>query len=646
MYKSKHKYIPFIFTAVLLLALLFTIEFISKHNETGKMQIQKQMVSELNEVNTFPDRQDIHAEEISPFIGREPRKAVFDPFLYIDQVFQQWSDESISRDLAIERLMPFTHDSDLEVAQKANIIRRNIIVEDRSLQEFKLAENYLKKNSYVEAMNILTGISQDFSLHELVDTKYETAKNGFLKSIDAPETVEDYKNTIKLLDTTNKKLHDADIETYKNTLNKELTDYLPIYNVLTKSTNAYDQHKYKLAFDTLTAGLSMYPSNEEIKNALSSMQYVYIIDVTSNIVDLMENKEYATAESSLNDARDIYSCSQFDDLMHEVKMKSDFLYATKYNAEEASKYVLKSGKKMLLRDFDEEDQHTILSLGAEVTASILNVDAPLDIIDLSHDLMHWGEGDYFAARLVLDAVGIIPVIGAIKYLKHADDIHDAAKIINNVDVVSDGVKAIKNSSDVLDTTDDIIDTVDLIHDINKNAEIVTDITKTTDKIEDASDAVKDISKVKDASDDIAKHYDYLETRNYSLLDKTHPVTNVRFVMDKIDLSDGKHIEGVFPVFDSFQDVNLPKEYWKKSFDDQKDFLSDYMQKMAKDPDGKKELLKHFSADEVQDFMDGVIPEGYIWHHNQQEGLMQLVDATVHSQTGHTGGMSIWGVGYN
>ena len=441
-------------------------------------------------------------------------------------------------------------------------------------------------------------------------------------------------------------MHDVDIEVYKNTINKELTDYLPIYNILTKSTNAYDLHNYKLAFDTLTSGSSMYPSNKEIKNALSSMQYVYIMDVTYKVIDLMENKEYATAESTLNDARDIYSCREFDELMHEVKMKSDFLYATKYNAEEASKYVLKSGKKMVLGDFDEENQQTILSLGGNVAASVANVDLPLDIRDLAYDMSHWGEGDYFAARLVLDAVGIIPVIGAIKYLKHADDIHDAAKLINNVDVVSDGVKAIKNSSDVLDTTDDIIDTVDLIHDINKNAEIVTDIAKTTDKIEDASDAVKDISNIQDVSNDIAKQYEFITTKNYSLLNKTHPETNIRFVIDKIDLSDGKHIEGVFPVFDSFQDVDLPKEYWKKSFDDQKDYLSDYMQKMAKDPDGKNELLKHFSADEVEDFTDGVIPEGYIWHHNQQEGLMQLVDATVHSKTGHTGGMSIWGVGYN
>ncbi len=36
------------------------------------------------------------------------------------------------------------------------------------------------------------------------------------------------------------------------------------------------------------------------------------------------------------------------------------------------------------------------------------------------------------------------------------------------------------------------------------------------------------------------------------------------------------------------------------------------------------------------------PEGYTWHHNQEPGVMQLVDRGVHAATGHTGGFSIWG----
>lgn len=41
---------------------------------------------------------------------------------------------------------------------------------------------------------------------------------------------------------------------------------------------------------------------------------------------------------------------------------------------------------------------------------------------------------------------------------------------------------------------------------------------------------------------------------------------------------------------------------------------------------------------------GETPDGYVWHHNEQPGEMQLVDENVHSRTGHTGGYSIWGQG--
>lgn len=35
------------------------------------------------------------------------------------------------------------------------------------------------------------------------------------------------------------------------------------------------------------------------------------------------------------------------------------------------------------------------------------------------------------------------------------------------------------------------------------------------------------------------------------------------------------------------------------------------------------------------------PKGYTWHHHQDFGRMQLVESKVHSQTGHTGGFSLW-----
>jgi hypothetical protein len=35
------------------------------------------------------------------------------------------------------------------------------------------------------------------------------------------------------------------------------------------------------------------------------------------------------------------------------------------------------------------------------------------------------------------------------------------------------------------------------------------------------------------------------------------------------------------------------------------------------------------------------PKGYVWHHHETKGRMQLVKESVHLQTGHTGGFSLW-----
>lgn len=35
------------------------------------------------------------------------------------------------------------------------------------------------------------------------------------------------------------------------------------------------------------------------------------------------------------------------------------------------------------------------------------------------------------------------------------------------------------------------------------------------------------------------------------------------------------------------------------------------------------------------------PEGYVWHHHEQKGRMQLVEKWHHNKTGHTGGYAIY-----
>lgn len=52
--------------------------------------------------------------------------------------------------------------------------------------------------------------------------------------------------------------------------------------------------------------------------------------------------------------------------------------------------------------------------------------------------------------------------------------------------------------------------------------------------------------------------------------------------------------------------------------------------------------KIFNNEQVIAIMqkDKTIP-GYIWHHHQETGRMQLIREEIHEATGHKGGMSIW-----
>ena len=194
----------------------------------------------------------------------------------------------------------------------------------------------------------------------------------------------------------------------------------------------------------------------------------------------------------------------------------------------------------------------------------------------------------------------------------------------------------------------------IIADVSKNADnaadlvdAVSDVTKAGDDIVNAIDNAKDAARVgetaKDTAKQVVKGYTLIETINQNLLGKVHEKTGVKFVLRKIDLSDGRKIKGVFPVFDSFADVHLPKNLYKESFAKQQKECLKQLQKDVKNP--LKNTRKNFTEDQLKDIADGILPDGFTWHHNEKEGLMQLVDTLIHDQTAHTGGMSIWGIGY-
>ena len=623
--------------------------------------------------------------------GNAKQDANQDIDAFLKKAKLNWCEEKTDFEQSKDIFEIFSTINDDSLSRMAKENLKFIIVEDTGNKALAKAADYCRNKDYLHAMTCLTGISDQYSQYKILKSIYESSRTILLGELGPTNTISEYEAVIGKLDSYILVCRDKEFVSKRNELKNELDEYRQIYDILISATNSYEKEEYGKAFGLLESGLQKHPDNWKIQYALSSYQYAYILNISGKVVDQTEKGDYKAARVTLENAITQYDCPEFQELLKQVKMESDIFYATSVKLSEAGDYIYRSGRKMVLGDFAEDEQETILSLGGSVAASIANVDAPLDIRDLAYDMSHWGEGDYFAARLALDAVGILPVIGAIKVLKHADDVVDVAKATGKVadiadaatdvaktadkadgihdaakaaDTFHDAVKAADAANDVSDAlkaSDKIIDQADVVADIRKKAEVVSDnaddIADVLKKADDVKDAAKQAENVStafkvandaDTAKDISKkavEYIPLKTINQNLEGAKHQETGIEFVRRYLDFSDGTHLTGVFPKFQSAVDIELPPELYKASFSDQKEYLKKALKEMAEDEVGERELKRFFDDDAIKAIKEGVIPEGFTWHHNEQEGLMQLVDESIHAATAHTGGMAVWGAGY-
>lgn len=132
----------------------------------------------------------------------------------------------------------------------------------------------------------------------------------------------------------------------------------------------------------------------------------------------------------------------------------------------------------------------------------------------------------------------------------------------------------------------------------------------------------------------------IPTRNGHLEGEKHPVTDVPFERKTVETPEGEK-EGVFPVFESMADVQLPDELLEEKDWKQFDYCNE---KLKEEIQSNPELKEKFTEEQLEQIDDGETPDGYTWHHNEEKGKMELVDSETHAKTGHTGGKSVWGGG--
>lgn len=132
----------------------------------------------------------------------------------------------------------------------------------------------------------------------------------------------------------------------------------------------------------------------------------------------------------------------------------------------------------------------------------------------------------------------------------------------------------------------------------------------------------------------------IKCRNEDLEGKEHPETGVPFQKRTIEI-EGKEYEVVAPEFQSSYDAQLPENLYMET--DRKQF-KECNNQLKQEVTNNQEFRDKFSPEELEQIENGDTPDGYTWHHDVDEGKMQLVSTETHAKTGHTGGRAFWGGG--
>lgn len=561
---------------------------------------------------------------------------------HITTTTDSWMEEEIDYKEAAALLETIEEIDNEEISKEATTKKEFILLEGENSELHLKAEECYSAQDYIGSMAIVKTINPAYSQAESANNLYNICKETILAQVSNPSTVEDFENGISLLNECLTKVDEPAFVEKKQFLESELIIFKDIVSIIEKAETQYNKGEFKEAFESISNGVNKYPDRPQLKEAQEIFIQTYIATVAMDVKTACESEDYKKALSILDTAIGEYNCEEFILLKESVREQKSWLYRTYKNTKEkiqamanalnsedfdigqatkdAGNYVLKSGEKLILGNYSEENV-TVLSMGANVFASISGLDAALDIRDLAYDIQHIGEEEYIVARLAVDTIALIPIIGMVKYFKYTDEVADGVKTISNVaDQVSDASKSAENMAEILATAK----TADNLGEALDNA---ADASKTVDKVDTVADTVK--------------HYPHKATTYEQY--KGQEIAGVKYDSKNIDYSTGESFEAVFPIFNSKFDFKLNPENFKSTASVHKAKANEALKEMV---ENDKNFAKQFSKKQLKQIKNGELPKEFVWHHSEDEGLLQLVDRATHEQAKHTGGMSLWGRGYN
>ena len=173
--------------------------------------------------------------------------------------------------------------------------------------------------------------------------------------------------------------------------------------------------------------------------------------------------------------------------------------------DKAEDYLIRSAECVVLGNFT--DEVTVLGVGVQIVLGIFDLDLPCDIRDIIADIKNLAETDRvrwdLIGMLALDLIGLIPVIGALKY---SDEIGTLFKNADKVSVVArstDGAGVLARHADEAGAW---LQGVKVFRYSDETAEAVASGEKLLKESQTVYESFADMM----SPDDAAKYLDFLE----------------------------------------------------------------------------------------------------------------------------------------
>ena len=329
-------------------------------------------------------------------------------------------------------------------------------------------------------------------------------------------------------------------------------------------------------------------------------------------------------------------------------------------------YLERSLNQMLYGCYSEDV--TLLGTVGEILYGFTPFDFVQDIRDMTYYIGRMQDGAVSLENIFMTVVSFLSIFGIgelfsnWKYAKHLDNLNVDASDIKTIARVTEATeeclenspKTISNileQAEVAKYTDDVEAMGSVIVLTNKGDDVVTTAVKKTDTVEDAGDVITNANKVVDNSG-----FDTNKYNNWDDMKSTYKGTITQFVSENkpkyspdikkwFDNGGTIEIQNVggnqiwtytsssghsVPYIDGY--IKFPDEYLNstiKSVD-----IGEFTGDRGRDVDKMMLILE-------EDYGITEIPDGYVVHHDVENGILQLVDENIHAEFTHIGGHSLY-----